>query len=87
MRFNETVLLMFPVVVPVLKNITPFVALVVAPSTIVFVTVLFDASLINRTVAPVVLVLRNVRSPVTPAIKPIDRDISAAIKVDERHGA
>ena len=62
---------MFPVVVPVLKKITPFVGLVVAPSTIVFVTVLFEASLMNRTVAPVVLVLRRVRSPSpTAPLKP-----------------
>ena len=60
---------MFPVVVPVLKKMTPLVGLVVAPSIIVFVTVLFDASLIKRTVAPVALVLRSVRSPVPP-LKP-----------------
>ena len=54
---------------PVLKKTTPLVAVVTAPSISVFLTVLFDASLINRTVAPDVLVLRSVRSPVPP-LKP-----------------
>jgi hypothetical protein len=83
----ETVLLSFPVVVPVLKRIVPAAVANVEvdePSTVAFVTVLFEASAIKRIVlepAVVPMVVLEIVSEFPPVFNPLIVTLSAPLRL------